>query len=89
MKLQCSIIPFIIKIVLISLVVVGLVYRETVLVTVSMLNLGATVDGYATLWCNINNNSALKCEVHMQAHMPSISHCDANLGSDIYNFCGA
>ena len=77
------------KTLLISLIVVGLVYHETVLMTVFMLDLGATVDGYSTLWCNIVNNSALSCEVHTQDHMPSISQCDVNLGSGVYNFCGA
>ena len=89
MKWKCSMIALLLKMLLLFLVITVVVYRENVLSALSMINLGATLDGYSTLWCNINNNSVLDCEVHMQTHMPRTSQCNVHLGSGIYDFCGA
>ena len=79
-------------ILLISLMIALAVSRSSVSHYASLvlhIFFGATLDGYATLWCHINNNSALNCEVHMQTHRPSTIQCGVNLGTDTYNFCGA
>ena len=89
MKPKCYMRQLLFKIVLISLAIILSVYRQTVLRAASLFDLWVTVSGYATVWCHIKGNSALNCEVRMQTHMPNTSQCDENLGSDIYNFCGA
>ena len=96
MKPECNKRRWVFKIFLISLMITFAVFRtwvsnyaSLVLRNVLLFALGATLDGYATLWCHINNNSALNCEVHMQTHRPSTIQCGVNLGTDTYNFCGA
>lgn len=95
MKPKCYKRQLLLKICLISLTIVLFVFRGwvyfytlSVLRNVFLYDLGATIDGYATIWCHINNKSALNCEVHMQTHRPSTSQCGVNLGPDVYNFCG-
>ena len=96
MKPTCYKTRFLLKILLILFVVILFVYRSLVLSVAStvyhaiiLFNLGLTTDGYSTLWCHVNNNSALNCEIQMQTHFPSTSPCVMNLGPDTYNFCGA
>ena len=88
MKPKCYTRQFLLKTLLISLLIVLFVYHGTVLDAVLLFDVEGTVSEYSTVWCHINNNSALNCEVHMQTHVPSTSQCDVNFGSDIYKFCG-
>ena len=99
MKRKCSQPPSILKILLLIMIICAVVflfcgdsYLEKVrgkVYEAVFTPIGATVDGYSTLWCNININNALNCEVHMQTDVPSTSQCSMNLGSGICNFCGA
>ena len=101
MKPKCSQPPSILKILLLTMIICTGVFffcgdsyygkvREKVYEAVTK-PIGATVDAYSTLWCNININinNALNCEVHIQTDVPSISQCSVELGSGIGNFCGA
>ena len=90
MKPTCYTRQLLLKILLISLLI-GTVLLAALVFNLDLLpfDLWGTVSGYSTVWCHINNNSALNCEVHMQTHVPSMSQCDVHLGSDIYNFCSA
>ena len=70
-------------------------YREMLLSATSLVclgaavSLGATVDGYSTLFCHIDNDKELQCLVHMQTLMPKRRSCNITLGGDKYDFCGA
>ena len=77
------------KILLLGVLLVVVLYREKVLSTVSELSLGATVDVYSTLSCNIDKEKELQCLVQMEKHMPKKRLCNITHGLEKYAFCGA
>ena len=64
-------------------------YGETLVSAISLISLGATVDGYSTLFCHIDSDNELQCLVHMQTQMLYRRSCNVTYGGEKYDFCGA
>ena len=89
LKLQCSAKSIFLKIFLLCCLIAVVLYHETLLSAISLVSLGATVDGYSTLFCHIDSDKELQCLVHMQTQMPERRSCNVTHDGDKYDFCGA
>ena len=90
LKLRCSAKWISLKILFLCCLIAVVLYRKTLLsAAVSLVSLGATVDGYSTLFCHIDSDKELQCLVHMQTQMPESRSCNITHDGDKYNFCGA
>ena len=89
LKLRFSAKSILLKMLFLCWVIAVVLYRETLLSATSLVSFGATVDGYSTLFCHIDNDKELQCLVHMQTQMPKRRSCNVTHGSDKYDFCGA
>ena len=89
LKLRCSAKWISLKILFLCCLIAVMLYRKTLLSAVSLISLGATVDGYSDLFCHIDSDKELQCLVHMQTQMPESRSCNITHDGDKYNFCGA
>ena len=89
LKLRCSPKSLLLKTLFLCCVIAVAFYHKPLLSAISLFSVGATLEGYATLFCHIDSDKELQCLVHMQTQMPKRRRCNITHGDSKYNFCGA